>query len=517
MDQDTLKIGGEHFFSSYSEEEMAKIAMVKRVFEWTRGDKDFSNAFSSGKFTDAQLARLRQIGVTFDIRELALFWLDTEFQTELAACIKHDDYSLPDSLKVKLKDFPLLELWIRYAGPKNRLYLKRRRNVVRVPGCQPLDAWRWRRVLAARSELGYFGYVIDHPILAFELSEGCSVGCWFCAFSTQKLTKILDYEKEGDFFRGVAASCVSLFGTAAALALPYYGTEPHDNPRYLDFVKDYKKITGYAACTSTAVPLDAEWLRSLICFYREENLPWPRLSVLTKDMMYKIHETYTPDELRDVELLMQMRENERPKISSGRILEEREGMRGREAGAYLDGIVPQGSISCVSGFLINMVRRDIQIVSPCYSSEKWEKGYRVYDRAEFKDAGDFPDVMRAMIGRNMPLCPPQEAYARFRDDLVYKPAEDGFDLVSPNQVHHFTGRDTYSALGGLIARGDLTYDQIDDALAETGGVNPLLAGMAVNYLFDGGFMDELYNDSKAKEPLAVQQPYSERLKAPVCL
>jgi hypothetical protein len=322
------------------------------------------------------------------------------------------------------------------------------------------------------------------------------VGCWFCAFSTRKLTRNLDYETEGDFFRDVAEACVSLFGKeAAAMALLYYGTEPHDNPHYIDFIKDYKKITGYATCTSTACPLDAEWLRSLIRFYREEGQPWPRLSVLTKDMLYKIHELYTPDELRDVDMLMQMREHAREKVAGGRILAEHKGMREREAGTYLNEVVPQGSIACVSGFLINMTRRDIKVVSPCYTSEKWKYGYRIYDSAEFKDARDFPDVIRALIDRNMPLHPIFDAKARFRDDLVYKPTEEGFDLISPNQIHHFTGHDVYGALGKFIADGDLTYAELDDKLA--GGVNQLLTGMALNHLFDGGLMDELYSELRS--------------------
>ena len=480
-----------HVFSPFSQEEVGKIVMLKRVFEWVQGDKDFADAFSSGKFSDEQIARLKQIGVTFDIQDMALFWLDTEFQSEIVACAEQDDYKPSSSLEAKLKDFPLLALWMRYTSRKNRLYRTTRSNVFRVPKCPPFDAWRWRRVLAARSELGYFGHFIDYPILAFELGDGCSVGCWFCAFSTQKLKKNLHYEKEGDFFREVATACVSLFGKeAAAMALPYYGTEPHDNPHYVDFLKDYKKITGYATCTSTAVPTDAEWLRSLIAFYREGNHPWPRLSVLSKEMMYKIHDLYAPDELRDVELLMQMKDNAREKVSGGRILSEHKGMREREAGAYLDGIVPQGSMACVAGFLINMVRRDIRIVSPCYTSERWPYGYRVHDQVEFKDANDFPDVMRDLISRNMPLRPISTTKARFRDDLVYKPTEEGFDMISPNQVHHFTGKNVYGALGPLVAQGDLTYAELDEKLAESS--NLLLAGMAMTRLFDGGFMDELY-------------------------
>ncbi|MDR3265487.1 MAG: hypothetical protein LBT15_05710, partial [Synergistaceae bacterium] len=203
-----------------------------------------------------------------------------------------------------------------------------------------------------------------------------------------------------------------------------------------------------------------------------------------------------PDELRDVELLMQMREHPREKVSGGRILAEHQGMREREAGAYLDSIVPQGSIACVSGFLINMIRRDIQLVSPCYTSERWKYGYRVYDRAEFRDARDFPDAVRSLIDRNMPLSPPAGAKARFRDDLLYRSTEEGFDLTSPNQVHHFTGKDVHGALGALIAGGNLTYDRLGDELAAARGVNPLLAGMAINHLFDGGFMDEMYTGSR---------------------
>ena len=503
MTQDTQEHLYQQVFAPYTEEEIAKVVMLKRVFEWVQGDKDFSDAFSSGKFSDEQVARLKQIGVTFDIQELALFWRDTEFQSEMISCAERDDYSPTDSLKAKLREFPLLALWMRYTHRRNTGYRQARRSVFRVPECPPFDAWRWRRVLAARSELGYFGHFIDYPILAFELGDGCSVGCWFCAFSTQKLKKNFDYEKEGDFARDVVKACVSLFGReAAAMALPYYGTEPHDNPHYLDFVKDYKKITGHATCTSTAFPLDAEWLRSLIRFYREEGHPWPRLSVLSKDMMYKIHELYTPDELRDVELLMQMKEHQREKVSGGRILAEHQGMREREAGSYLDGIVPQGSIACVSGFLINMVRRDIQVVSPCYTSERWKYGYRVYDRAEFKDARDFPDVVRSLIDRNMPSRPPLDAVASFRDDLVYKPTEDGLDLISPNQIHHFTGH-VHGALGGLIARGDLTYTQLDDELSASPSVNPLLAGMALNHLFEEGFMDELYHESRCGNPASL--------------
>lgn len=276
------------------------------------------------------------------------------------------------------------------------------------------------------------------------------------------------------------------------MALLYYGTEPHDNPHYLDFMKDYDDLTGGPLCTSTAAGTDAEWIRELIAYYRQGTHPWPRLSVLSKKMLFKIHELYTPEELRDVELLMQMREHPRKKVAGGRILEEQEGLRGREAGQYLDGIVPQGSIACVTGFLINMVKRTIQLVSPCYTSQKWPYGYRIFDERSFNTVEEFDTAIRELIDCNMPDAPFPEMIARFRDDLVYHSTEEGFDLVSPNQVHHVRGQEFYTPLGTLLSGNDLTYNQLYDVMMERYHINPMIVVAGVKKLFDAGFLDEVY-------------------------
>ncbi len=231
-------------------------------------------------------------------------------------------------------------------------------------------------------------------------------------------------------------------------------------------------------------------MRELIGYYRQYALPWPRLSVLSRKMLQQIHDLYTPEELRDVQLLIQSKENERPKVSGGRILDEHSGLRDRAPDKYLDEIVPQGSIACVSGFLVNMVNQTVKLVSPCYTNNKWPYGYRVFDEASFQGPEDFRQVVERMIERNMPDVPLPNMPLKFRDDLLYRVTDEGFDLLSPNQVHHFKGK-AYGPVGKMIAKGNMTSNDLYDTAAEKHGVNLMVVMALVKTLFDKGFLSEL--------------------------
>ncbi len=479
----------------FSETELDQISQLKRFFEWAQGDPDFSKSVDTGNLSPEYRARLKRIGVMFEPEELALLWESPELAKQYltqCGCGCTVPATISEESVAAVKRYPLLELWARFSSRKNTIYRDLRKQIFCVPQNPVFDAWRMRRIAAVRSELGFFGHFIDHPILAFELGDGCSVGCWFCAFAARKLTKNLDYAESADYFRQITQTCVDLFGKdQASMTLLYYGTEPHDNPNYLNYVKDFEAITGNTVCTSTTAGTDTKWMREMIEYYRHETHPWPRLSVLSKGMMYKIHESYSPQELRDVELLMQMRENPRKKVTGGRILEEDAGMRDRADGNYLEEVVPQGSIACVSGFLINLVNRTIQVISPCYTSKRWAYGYRIFDETTFSDASDFRRAIQYLMDRNMPASPLPNDRARFRDDLVYHATAEGFDLVSPNQIHHFTGKEVYAPLGKLIAEGTHSFSDLYDLMLEQHGVNPMLAVAVTQTLFDGGYLDEL--------------------------
>lgn len=480
---------------SFTSEELSLVAQVKRFFEWYRGDPDFKAQVDAGSIAPENVARLRRIGVTFDLAEVGFLWEAPEvwedfIRTGFSSMSMQDD--LPDDVARAVGQYPLLELWGRFFRPFFARFYASRRNILEIPEVEPLNLWRHRQVAAARSELGYFGYQISYPLLAFELSDGCSIGCWFCGFATRKLRKVCDYSEHGGLFRQVVQTCVELFGKDQAnSALLYYGTEPHDNPGYMEFMQDFEDITGKPPCTSTAVTTDTEWLRGLIAFYRRGPYAWPRLSVLSRTMMFKIHDLYSPDELRDVELLMQMRESRRKKVASGRILREKSGLRGRDPDQYFDEIVPQGSIACVSGFLVNMARGTIQLISPCYTSNKWPLGYRVFDEQEFSDAGSFRRAVEQLIDDNMHNALRSERVIGFRDDLYYRLTDQGFVLTSPNQVHHFKGGTPFKILGNAIAAGEKTFDELCDLIFDASDVNPIAGITVVNKLYENGFLNEV--------------------------
>ncbi|MTI83413.1 MAG: radical SAM family RiPP maturation amino acid epimerase [Firmicutes bacterium] len=472
---------------AFTRDELHYISQVKRFFEWYEGDADFRTAVNAGRINPKQQERMKQIGIDFHTKEMALLWKNPEIITE-CTCQTHED--IPAEHVEMLKNYPLMELWFRFIRHKKTQF--REACAQRFPVLNTrFDNWRNRHIASAQSELGAYNQFIDHPSLAIELCDGCSVQCWFCAFSSNKLQSTLDYNNNKDFFRGIAQVCTDIFGgQAAGMALLYYATEPYDNPHYIDYIKDYDDITGSPVCTSTAVGTDKKWIDDLLAYYRPRTLPWPRLSVLSTKMLHKIHDNHSPDELRDVSLHMQMKDSEREKVSGGRIFSQKDDMRQRDSTNYLQDAVPQGTIACVTGFYINLVRKDIKLVSPCYTSEKWPYGYRVFDEASFDTVEDFRNTVLEMIERNMPDTPPAHMTLRLRDDLICKPLENGFDLISPNQIHHFQNKSVFKALGELLMNTPVSYQDAGDILVDKYRQDPFAVQAVLKYLFTNGFLDE---------------------------
>jgi len=482
-------------FEAFSNQERSTLAQIKRFFEWTEGDPEFCRELDAGTCRPETLERLRRIGVSFDLNELAILWKSPEnVQQFMMAVRKKKTGELPANVLDEIAAYPLFHLWTRFIALKEELYATLRNRVLPVTNNPAFADWRMRRVQSARSELGIYGYNISHPVLSFELSDGCSVGCWFCGFAARKLTKNLDYSTQKEYFRDIVRACVDIFGAEqTGRTMLYCGTEPHDNPHYFDFLRDYTDICDFAPFTSTAVGTDAPWLRQLMAFYKERNfIASIRISVLSKAALFKIHELYSPEELLDIDLLMQMKEHLRPKVASGRVLKDEDGLRGRQDGEYLTGgAVPQGTIECMSGFMVNLVTRTIQLISPCYSSTKWPLGYRVFDAASFTDADDFHREIERLIDRNMPTSPRADMPMRFRDDLRYRPTDEGFDLISPNQVHHFRGKEPHRFLGDAISQQTLTYKELIEEMVKN-QFNLITAVAMVKSLFDNGLLDEVY-------------------------
>src|SRR5690606_27569169 len=217
--------------------------------------------------------------------------------------------------------------------------------------------------------------------------------------------------------------------------------------------EEYLDVTGSAVCTATA-RADEEWVSKLLTHYRRLQQPWPRISVLTRSIMYKVMKRFTPEEARDMALLMQQKDGEemRLKVPGGRDkmlarLDTYEDLREKDvARRPEDMVVPQGSIACVSGFLINLIQKTIKVISPCYTTPQYRYGYRVFAEATFTDAADFDRTIADLINRTMVVEPYDDMPMKFRDDLKYRPIEGGFQVRSREQVHECSGHEVYGPL-----------------------------------------------------------------------
>ncbi len=488
-------------FNSYKDvlnaftQELPVIAQIKRFMECYSGDREFQEKIDKNHNDPVLLKRLRDIGVEISPNDLSIFWskseeignLITKIVDPMAAPMQESDV---DNLDLSLDKYPLAKLWIEWIKA-NRALIKKR-NVAGITKNPRFKAWQKRRVNSAKGELGFFAESIDHPLFAFELGRGCSVGCWFCGFSAKKLSAVFEYTPENrTLWREIVKTGVDIFGQGAGSALCYWATEPVDNPHYLDFLKDYREITGGVLCTATAAPLrDASWFRSLVSFYKGVPLPWPRISILSLSMLKGVHKTYTPDELRDCGLLMQMEDSARLKAKSGRIIgDEKASLSGLELSDDAP-YIPQGSIACVTGFLVNMVDSTIKMISPCYASERWPHGYRVFAEAVFEGADGYRAALERIVEENAMENVSINTILAFRDDLRFTAADDGFTLVSPNSKHNMKGKGYHKRLGELISQGDKAYGEIFDILTAE-GASPFELAETITRLFDKGFLDEV--------------------------
>lgn len=503
-------------YDPFTPEELALLPQIKRFYECYEGDKELRDNLHGAGATPEQLALLKEIGITFDIQELAPMWQRRDLFEQV---LRDPDSEGAAEALLMMEAHPLLHLWGRFTLRKAEMYIEQRRWVTTTPSeSAKYTAWRRRRIQATRSELGAYGYNIDHPSLAIELALGCSVGCYFCAFDAPKLQQTFDINvpENLELFRGVSDSLRRQLGWSAGHALLYWSTEPADNPHYIKFMEEYLQVTGSAVCTATA-RADEQWVSSLLTHYRRLQQPWPRISVLTRSIMYKVMKRFTPQEARDMTLLMQQKDGEemRLKVPGGRDkmlarldtyedLREKDGERRPE-----DMVVPQGSIACVSGFLINLLNKTIKVISPCYTTPQYRYGYRTFAEATFTDAADFDRTLTDLIDRVMVFEPYDDMPMKFRDDLKYRPLDTGFQVRSREQVHECSGNEIYGPLGAMLHEGTFTYAQVVDRMVEHHGFDPIMTTAIIRSLFDQGFLCEMnviapdYRAAGTAEPMQM--------------
>ena len=266
-------------------------------------------------------------------------------------------------------------------------------------------AWRQRQMGALRFHFSAFADLVVHPVAAYELSRGCSVGCWFCAVGAEKLQgHFLANHENLALFRTAQQAMRRLLGEAAGAAMCYWATDALDNPDYEIFAAEFCAEHGVFPPTTTAIGWkNPERTRALLHASAEAGTHLNRFSVLSVGMLNRLHAAFSEEELLRTELVFQMPEALVPidvlsnaparKIRAGRARSLPADQR-----VYDDGA---GTVACVIGFLVNFVERTIRLIAPTLPSETWPLGYRTLAQVQGFTEESFSSAIEGMIREHM--------------------------------------------------------------------------------------------------------------------
>ena len=289
-----------------------------------------------------------------------------------------------------------------------------------VPQDCRIRGWRERQIMRQRLDLGPFHVNSNiHASFAVELTQGCSVGCWFCALSPGRLSGIFAHTPQNQvLWRACLGVLAQALGPAARTGFLYWASDPLDNPDYVEFCRDFYDLIGVFPPTTTALALrDPALTRRLLAVSRDHGCWLNRFSVVSLKLLDRIHREFTPEELAHVECLAVNRESAfafghsgrfRDRAQSDPSLMERQRSNLNWAPwytadrAYADtDDYPLASIGCLTGFLINMVERRVQLITPCTADDRWPDGSHVLAEAVFDDAASLSTAIDTIVEQHM--------------------------------------------------------------------------------------------------------------------
>jgi len=343
------------------------------------------------------------------------------------------------------------------------------------------------------SEIGVLRDVRFFPLFVYELSQGCSLGCWFCGFAAGRLQGVFPYTSDNArLWQTILTIGQELAGPGGKMSMCYHATEPFDNPDYLRFLRDVQACYGVYPQTTTAAPLRNLAVTRELLRLRETCPTMPdRFSVLSLEALRNLHQTFSPYELRYVQLLLHTPGALQHKTNCGRarlhphkLLEANRDAR--QSDTTEEPLDPQ-TIECLCGYLVNMVERSVKLVTPCLATAQWPNGYRVLTQTTFRDASEYKAFLEQTMAEWMPLTPDWHARLAFRRDLAFTRLADGFCLTSRAHRHTLQGKAWHGAFGGRIAKGDAARGAIITQLAAE-GVSLVEVTAMIQKIFDKGLL-----------------------------
>ncbi len=378
---------------------------------------------------------------------------------------------------------------------------------------EPYRAWRTRqRARAAFAQGRVISPISLHLPFAVELTQGCSLGCWFCGLSAAPLKAVLPTDL--DAWQRMLEALRAVFGESAARGFLYWATDPLDHPDYEAYGEVFRRVLGRFPATTTAAPLaDLSRTRALMARAREGDCPGLRFSVVSRRQLDEIHAAFPAEELADIDLVMVNRESVLALAETGHHrrkaerLPERVALDRRKLAIHDDGrgdeeIFTHRTIACVSGFLIEPVPGRLRLISPEPSSERWPDGYVVFDEARFGDAEEFARALDRMVRRNMTPDPP-ERLALQRGVTVR--AKTRTAVEAEGRGHLVTFHSRRRDLAGLPAlaeafRGGARLDDAVRRVAAAFGVAPhLMRRDAVDLWRQGVLVEPAFSFADAGE------------------
>jgi radical SAM family RiPP maturation amino acid epimerase len=357
-----------------------------------------------------------------------------------------------------------------------------------------MRAWRERQILRTRWELGESHLQsLVHAPACVELSRGCTVKCWFCGIGAEPFLGHFRYDEEnGALWRGTLEVLHELIGSGLAHAFLYWGTDPFDNPDYEKFVCDFHELLGMWPQTTTALPLrDVTRTHAFLRLSYERGGILNRFSVLSRSILSKIFQEFSPEELLHVQLLPLFSDELLPKAVAG-------AARARALRKHQDATDPAlkktesgGTIACVSGFLFNMAERRVRLISPCSASSRFPLGYMVFRDFHFDDVADLRNKLEETVATCMPLTVPSDMRMSFLPCLrVEYPAAGGFILRSAAHSMSVSGVYDCEDLARRVEAGRHSAAEIAAQRMLEKHIDPVETFQNLNYLFGQGVLSE---------------------------
>ncbi len=460
------------FLTRFNEQEKSILAHAKRFKERYTADPAFRELVA----VDAREAA-KKYNINIDPEEIRPLW-DPEWQSN------------PENRKQPLTPATRLCLECEEAITS---WNNRHKNGATLTHPK-FKAWWSRQIARANSEIGVpMNTKLVHAPACFELSAGCTVGCWFCAISAEKFAGAFEYNDENSkLWKETLEAVYAIAGPSAQSGFCYWATDPLDNPDYEKFISDYRDITGALPGTNTAKShTDLPRVREILkMWHGDEGFTSNHLSVLTVKILDKIHKEFTAEELLWTGFNLVNKQSLVNKSTAGRARDKMIKLsRNSDEYKELSEEFSPGTIACVSGFLFNMVEKTVKLITPCEASDQWPKGYKILAEGTFTSGSDLKTLLDSIIEEHMPLNVQPSQIIKFRADLTCTLQPQGFNVISKHQTQKINSPLFGKELGELIQQGTHTAEEITAAIQQKKSAGNE-AAKALNALFQAGMLEE---------------------------